>query len=223
MTKTFEKQYIKHFKYRKKFGDTKLSVVRNSSWGDDPTRLLFEMSRYKFVAKILSGKKNVLEVGCGDAFYSRIILQEINNLCAIDIDKSFIDEAKQNMHPKWKFQCIQHDILKSKLMKKFDAAFSLDVIEHIPKKYENKFVLNIIKSLNKNGSLIIGTPSKESQKYASKLSKIGHVNCKTSKELKILLSKYFHNVFLFSMNDEVLHTGYKPMSHYLFALCSNIK
>ena len=223
MIKTFEKQYIKHFNYRKKYGDTKLSVVRNSSWGEDPTRILFEMSRYKFVAKILSGKKNVLEIGCGDGFYSRIILQEIKNLCAIDIDKAFVDEANSNMSKKWKFKCLQHDILKSKLKKQFSAAFSLDVIEHIPKKYENKFILNIVKSLEKNGSLLIGTPSKESQKYASKLSKIGHVNCKNSNELKKLLSRYFHNVFLFSMNDEVLHTGFKPMSHYLFALCTNIK
>ena len=37
------------------------------------------------------------------------------------------------------------------------------------------------------------------------------------------MRRHFNNVYLFSMNDEVLHTGYKPMSHYLFALCANIK
>ena len=30
--------------------------------------------------------------------------------------------------------------------------------------------------------------------------------------------QYFENVFMFSMNDEVLHTGFAPMGHYLFAL-----
>mgnify|MGYP007028595943 CR=1 FL=1 len=31
--------------------------------------------------------------------------------------------------------------------------------------------------------------------------------------------RFFDNVFLFSMNDEVVHTGFTPMAHYLFALC----
>ena len=26
---------------------------------------------------------------------------------------------------------------------------------------------------------------------------------------------------MFSMNDEVVHTGFSPMAHYLFALCSS--
>ena len=56
--------------------------------------------------------------------------------------------------------------------------------------------------------LIIGTPSLESQAYASPPSKAGHINCKSGDELKALLSSYFHNVFLFSMNDEVVHTGF---------------
>ncbi|MCA6302689.1 MAG: hypothetical protein IM629_12150, partial [Phenylobacterium sp.] len=30
--------------------------------------------------------------------------------------------------------------------------------------------------------------------------------------------KFFSNVFLFSMNDEVVHTGFAPMAHYLFAI-----
>ena len=30
---------------------------------------------------------------------------------------------------------------------------------------------------------------------------------------------HFHNVFIFSMNDEVVHTGFAPMPHYYFALC----
>jgi hypothetical protein len=37
--------------------------------------------------------------------------------------------------------------------------------------------------------------------------------------LKMLLELYFHNVFIFSMNDEVVHTGYYKMAHYLLALC----
>ena len=82
---------------------------------------------------------------------------------------------------------------------------------------------NIINSLNKNGSVIIGMPSIESQKYASKGSKLGHINCKNKSELKKFLKKYFNNVFMFSMNDEVLHTGFDQMSHYIIGLATNKK
>jgi hypothetical protein len=33
-----------------------------------------------------------------------------------------------------------------------------------------------------------------------------------------LLSQFFHNVFIFSMNDEVVHTGFHPMAHYIIGL-----
>ncbi len=32
------------------------------------------------------------------------------------------------------------------------------------------------------------------------------------------MHKYFENVFLFGMNDEVLHTGMYPMASYIMAL-----
>jgi len=66
-------------------------------------------------------------------------------------------------------------------------------------------------------------PSLESQKYASKLSRIGHVNCKTKNELKNFLYRHFNNVYLFSMNDEVVHTGFDQMSHYIIAISTSAK
>ena len=51
--------------------------------------------------------------------------------------------------------------------------------------------------MDKNGIFIDGMPSLESQKYASKQSKEGHVNCKSGENLKKLLNKYFINNFVF--------------------------
>ena len=61
-------------------------------------------------------------------------------------------------------------------------------------------------------------PSLESQAHASPQSKAGHVNCKTGEALKRTLERHFHTVFIFSMNDEVVHTGFYPMCHYLFVV-----
>jgi hypothetical protein len=76
----------------------------------------------------------------------------------------------------------------------------------------------MVKSLNPHGVCILGSPSLESQLYASEGSKAGHVNCKTGADLKAFMQRFFHNVFLFSMNDEVVHTGFEKMAHYLFVL-----
>ena len=43
---------------------------------------------------------------------------------------------------------------------------------------------NILNSLKTKRVLIFGTPSIESQKYASRLPKLGHINSKNKTELK---------------------------------------
>jgi hypothetical protein len=42
-------------------------------------------------------------------------------------------------------------------------------------------------------------------------------------DFQSIMEHYFHNVFMFSSNDEVVHTGYFKMSHYLIALCCGPK
>jgi 2-polyprenyl-3-methyl-5-hydroxy-6-metoxy-1,4-benzoquinol methylase len=213
----------------KKISETneKVSLGNRTSYGfvSDPTSLLFRLSRYKFVSRMFEGFKDVLEVGAGDGFKSIIVKSKVKNLLLSDIEITNKEDFENNeIKNRFNISYILHNFEKNKLKKFFDGIYMLDVFEHINKKNENIFLKNIIFSLKKNGSLIVGIPSLESQKYASKFSKLGHVNCKTKDQLKKLLKKYFHNVFLFSMNDEVLHTGYGPMSHYLFVLaCSKIK
>ena len=80
---------------------------------------------------------------------------------------------------------------------------------------------NMAASLSDHGVIILGMPSIQSQAYASPPSKAGHVNCKDAQGLKELAGRFFHNVFIFSMNDEVVHTGFHAMAHYLIALGCN--
>lgn len=49
------------------------------------------------------------------------------------------------------------------------------------------------------------------------------MNCKSGKDFKDLMAKYFENTFLFCMNDEVVHTGFSPMAHYIFVVGSGLK
>ena len=217
--KTKEPQYNNVFKIKKKFGITRLGMMANQVWIDDPKHFLFSLSRYKFVSKIFHNFKNVLEIGCGDGFYSTVVKQSVKKLTCIDFDPVFINDAKEKNNKKWKIKFVEHDIIKKKFKGLYDGVYSLDVFEHIKKKNEKTFIKNSISGLKKNGVYILGIPSLESQRYASKTSKLGHVNCKSGDDFQKLLKKFFHNVFLFSMNDEVVHTGFVKMAHYIICIC----
>jgi 2-polyprenyl-3-methyl-5-hydroxy-6-metoxy-1,4-benzoquinol methylase len=219
VTKEPQYQHLLEIKARK--GLTRLGLMSNQVWNDDPRRLVFTLARYKFVAKMLSGKGRVLEVGCGDAFASRIVQQEVRELTVTDFDPLFIADVEERRDPDWPLRAAVHDVLSGPFPGTFDAIYSLDVFEHIAPEQEGTFLRNVLASLDPHGMLILGIPSLESQEHASPQSKIGHVNCKTGKVFKSLLEGYFHNVLLFSMNDEVIHTGFFPMAHYLIAICAS--
>lgn len=216
---TKEKQYQIMLEYRARRGLETLGLMTSQAWYDDPKRLTFTLARYKFVAKMFSGFESVLEVGCADAFATRIVVQEVKQLTAVDFDPAFVEDTNSRMSDRWRFECRVHDMLRGPVAGNFDGMYAMDVLEHIAPGSEDTFLANMIRPLRKNGSVIIGMPSLESQAYASALSKEGHVNCKTMPDLKKLMQKYFDNVFMFSMSDEVVHTGYHKMAHYLLALC----
>jgi len=215
---TREPQYQRSIDLLKEQGLTPLGLMTNQAWQDDPKHLLFTLSRYKFVSKMLAGRDHVLEVGCADAWATRIVVQSVKKLTATDFDPVFVEDVRNRMDDRWQFEIRQHDLLAGPFPGSFDAAYALDVIEHIQPKDELNFTGNIAKSLTPHGALILGCPSLQSQAYASPPSKAGHVNCKTGDSMRALLSAFFHNVFVFSMNDEVVHTGYAPMAHYVFGL-----
>jgi hypothetical protein len=220
---TREPQYNRCLELRDTVGLSSLGLMTNQIWYDDPRRLTFLLARYKFVAKMLAGCRNAGEVGCGDAFGTRVVLQEVPDVTVYDFDQLFIQDIRARFDEKWPLKAAVHDIVAGPLPRKHEALFSLDVIEHIAPHNEHDYLANLCESLTENGMLIIGTPSLESQAYASEPSKAGHVNCKTASQLKALLEYYFEHVFIYSMNDEVVHTGFSPMAHYLFALCTTSK
>lgn len=216
--KTKEAQYQVCVDAANERGFERLGLRSSESWHGDPKHLVFRLSRYKFVAKMLAGKNHVLEVGCGDAFGTRIVQAEVKKLSATDFDPLFIEDVVQRMVPDWQFDVHVHDLLDGPITGDYDAVFALDVLEHIDPAKEHIFLTNSFAPLGPNGVGIIGIPSLESQDYASPQSKEGHVNCKSAPDLKALMEEFFHNVFMFSMNDEVVHTGFHKMAHYIFAV-----
>jgi 2-polyprenyl-3-methyl-5-hydroxy-6-metoxy-1,4-benzoquinol methylase len=217
--KTKEPQYETCLEVARQFGFHQLGLMSNQIWQDDPRRLTFVLSRYKFVAKMFSGFSDVLEVGCADGFASRLVRQEVRRLTAVDFDPTFIQDARRRMSTRWPVTFKVHDMTVAPLANDYDGIYAIDVLEHIAPEREPAFLTNLCRSLGRAGVLILGIPSLESQAYASPISRAGHVNCKSGPQFRETMQRYFANVFLFSMNDEVVHTGHYQMAHYLFALC----
>lgn len=208
---------------QEKQGLETLGLMSSQVWRDDPRRLLFVLARYKFVSKMFSGMKRVWEVGCADAFGTRIVRQEVPQVVATDFDPVFIQRNQERAHAKWNVDFRVHDMMAEPLAEGYDGAYAVDVLEHILPVDEHRFIANIAASLNPQGVCLVGSPSLQSQAYASQPSKAGHVNCKDAPALRATMAQHFHNVFIFSMNDEVVHTGFHPLAHYLWALCCNRK
>jgi 2-polyprenyl-3-methyl-5-hydroxy-6-metoxy-1,4-benzoquinol methylase len=221
--RTREPQYQECLDAAAARGYERLGLRSSQSWHDDPKHLLFRLSRYKFVARMLAGSEHVLEIGCGDAFGTRLVQQAVKTLSATDFDEVFVEDVKARMVERWRFHVFAHDLLIGPIPGEYDGVFALDVLEHIRQEDEHTFLKNALAPLTPHGVAIVGLPSLESQAYASPTSRAGHVNCKSMPELKKTMQRHFHNVFMFSMNDEVVHTGFHPMAHYLFAVCAGRK
>lgn len=194
-------------------------IVKNNFKG-----LLIMLSRYKFIAKMLEGRKNVVEVGCNAGFRTTILAQFVENVYGIDYDAEQIKFAKENFENvlgkgRTKFLCEDIFNIKGPVNGiENDGIFAIDVIEHIPVEKEDLFIEQMIKSIHKDGVCIIGTPNITTAPYQSETSKAAHINLYSHDRLKTLMDRHFKNTFLFCMNDEVVHTGFPQMAHYLIVM-----
>lgn len=197
-------------------------TIRNTEHG-----LLFILARYKFAAKMMANRKNlkVLDLGCNDGLGDLMIWQDCDceKVVGVDFDEEAIGWARENIaQGGLEFQCM--DFMGMDVYPVGgDFVVSLDVVEHIPMEQEDLYFQTICRNLKGGGTAIIGTPNITMQPYASPWNKVAHINNYDQKRLYETMSRYFENVFIFGMNDEVLHTGMYPMVSYIMALgCGKI-
>jgi len=204
-------------------GSVKLGPWTSYSLLNDPKHLGFVLSRYKFCAKMLEGMDMVLEVGCGDGFGTPVIAQAVKKVVAIEPEPRHIKGNRQRLHKIKNVEFRAMSICNAVPQEKFDAAFSIDVIEHLDKPLNRPFFENQCACLKDDGVCIVGTPNITANRYASVRSRVQHINLQSQASLKKMMSQYFKRIFMFGMNDEVLHTGYAPMCHYIFGMGVGLK
>lgn len=184
----------------------------------DPKHMCFVLARYKFCAKMLEGKKTIMEVGGGDGFGLPLIAQSAELVYVVDWDQRLLDgNARRLAHLK-NVTYLHADLNEAAPAIQVEAVFMIDVIEHLEPSREDAFMKNVLRCLKTGGVLIVGTPNVTASQYASPRSQVQHINLKSMQTLRELTERYFTNVFMFGMNDEVLHTGYAPMCHYIWSI-----
>ena len=184
---------------------------------EDLLRLCIRLARYKFIARIIKKTDYLLEVGCGSGLGSIFLSQHCSHVTGIDVKTTEIEEAiilNKRDNVSFKVQ----DFFKFPDGDLYDVLVALDVIEHLSEKQGLIFIEKAAKQLKSTGMMIIGTPSIYSYPYQSKLSQASHIKCYDQKELEILIENRFGRTISFSMNDELVHTGYYKMAWYYFVL-----
>ena len=204
-------------------GELQLGPMTSFGLLHDPKHMCLVLARYKFCGKMLEGKKEVLEIGCGDGFGTPILAQFVEHLHCIDWDIRHIEGNRRRLAGIENTTFEQLNMNKEAPKGKYEAAVWLDVIEHLDPKKEGAFVQNIVSCLKPEGILITGTPNITAAKYSSEWSRRQHINLHSHQSLKALMKDYFANVFMFGMNDEVVHTGFPEMAHYIFSLAVGLR
>ena len=183
----------------------------------DLLRLTIFLARYKFVARLIRKSDHILEIGSGSGLGSLFLGQHAGRVTGIDIRTTAVEEARGlNRNPNVDFQVA--DFFELVTDTKYDVILALDVIEHMTAEQGAQLLARISSHLKLTGMAIIGTPSLYSWEFQSALSKASHVKCYDRDELLAAMDRHFGRCTAFSMNDELVHTGFHKMAWYYFGL-----
>ena len=187
----------------------------------NPLMATVKLSRYKFVSKMLDKNDEILDIGCGGGISTFYFSQFFKSATGIDNDTKRIKEWNEFKSNKIKFiEKNAKDLEKINISA--NCIINLDFIEHINKKDGIKFIqdcknfLEKQKNKRKNRMLIIGTPSFYSKKYRAKHNLKHHKHEYKPDELNTICKKYFSRTLKFTMNDELVHTGFDKLGWYFF-------
>lgn len=175
------------------------------------------LARYKFIARLVRKTDKILEIGCGSGLGTIFLGQHGASVTGLEVKKYELESARKiNLRKNVKF--LKADFFDYKAPSKYDVIVAIDVIEHMTVAQAKKLIEKMMSFLKPTGMAIIGTPSIYSYKFQSEISKASHVKCYDQEELVKMIDNYFGRTLAFSMNDEIVHTGFPKMAWYYFVI-----
>lgn len=118
----------------------------------DPLQKLWHQRRFKEIEKLIERTDKILDIGCADGMFSKVILDKAKakELIGLDVLKTSVVWANKHWKHTGKMNFLvgdAHDLKKFK-SGSFDAVFALEVLEHVHRPLE---ALKEIKRVLKKG------------------------------------------------------------------------
>ena len=193
-------------------------IALESQFLENPLMTAVKLARFKFPARMLGPKDDVLDLGCGRGygtyFYSSMTEGRV---IGVDYFTDITQVRSQISRPN--LQYIEEDLRKPSeklLALRHDAIISVDVIEHFSREGGTAIIEQFSNTLNPGGMMILGTPNRRSAEWRSEQSKKVHIHEYEPEELREVCDRYFKRTFLFSMNDEIVHTGFSKLAWFFY-------
>ena len=99
-----------------------------------------------------------LDIGCGPAHYTRILIQKGWQTTAIDTDSSNIEAAKDYASEAHVGDAIS--VLQRLPANKYNLALMLEIIEHMSKQLSRTLLAETCRVLKQGGTLLLSTPNR---------------------------------------------------------------
>jgi hypothetical protein len=215
-------------------------------WQDDEARLASHLAHYRFIAAVIGVRHDVAEYGCASPTGTRLILQQSRKMTLFDPRPLVVGDLQWRFQDDWRFEARLHDIISKPLSRQADSAYCVDFLQYISRDEEDIFIRNLRDSLSRESDfLLIGSPSygaggppgtqhalgADAPHAMAAQSGSDNLPCqtrtargqaviyrRTGAELKALTERFFHNVFMFSMVDDIAQPGIRPNAEHIFAL-----
>jgi cyclopropane fatty-acyl-phospholipid synthase-like methyltransferase len=203
------------FRYRGQF-------AMEQSFLQNPLMATVKLARYKFPARLLSARDRVLDLGCGAGYGSYFYATAAREVVGLDLNPDLPRMAEHLARDN--LRLVHGDILAPPAeiaSTSFDSIVCLDVIEHFSQDDGRRIIESCSERLTDRGMLILGSPSRCSAAYRSQQSRHVHVHEYEPDEMRELCELYFPRTLLFSMNDEVVHTGFSKMAWFYYVIAFN--
>lgn len=197
-------------------GQEQVTLGRQSSyiWQMRPDRLVMALARYRVAAALIGDARRVVELGCSEGIGARTLSVGRELWHGIDTDEEALAVARELL-PAPRHLLDLMDARGWRPDRRYDAAVSLDVIEHVPADDEDAFMQTIADALTDDGVCVIGTPNRLFEHLGSPQSRVGHINLYDHARLHALMTRRFRTVQSFGMQDVALHVGHPDARHYL--------
>jgi SAM-dependent methyltransferase len=183
-------------------------IVRTTDMTNMDHLIARHRGRYYIPAAFCRPRMRVLDFPCGSGYGEEIFRPFGVYYEGMDVDEATIMYAEYFYNGDFFVQDLTNPHLKER---QYDLICCIEGLEHIEERFQPRLIEEFCKALVYGGTLVITTPEKVGETVNQY-----HKHEFTFVEFYLLVSKYFKNMQILTIKDEV-HTGTE--TNLMFAIC----